>query len=526
MGIFRTVVGLGLVVALGACSSEAAEPETSDDDLTSLTARQRILTFEGVVYVEAGAKQEAILEAARKQAQSAFGALLNSEVAVQTREVQNVDAGSFKKRSVRVVDAAKEGDAGKEMLEVRYSYSDNAVVPVKMSRKTSLSLALLGQGAEPKTTEIVAACTKNDHEAQEDARDGLLWYDFNPSKGSCREAMTKEQRTIDTESASLADPKKMVPRSRAERVFLPVTMQLARAATATRPTYPEYDRLFAGGADPGALTVVILNGRLAHKKVEAKKDDGYYEWLAALDVLFTEHPDFTMTKIEPDEPITNPIVDGKRYPDLSFKDFIRWTVYGDGWPEGMPASSRDAIVTNIANKLDNHWVTFEKKVKVQIGEGAAKDLTLRIETLFGADEDPAPHRRAVKRGDVVLYNGHSYIGYGPLDPDNFKDSSFSSAYQLLFFDSCVSYNYYEKDFFLLKPGGSKDLDMITNGLEAPEWLSGESQGKFVAKLLDGSMPSYQTLLAQAKATDSLRVVDGEIDNRYDPARTPVRLTKP
>jgi len=102
-------------------------------------------------------------------------------------------------------------------------------------------------------------------------------------------------------------------------------------------------------------------------------------------------------------------------------------------------------------------------VRVQVGDGAAKDFTLRIHTLFGADEDPEPHRHAVQRGDVVVYNGHSYIGYGPLDPDNFTAASFPSTYQLFFFDSCVSYNYYEKDFFTLKPGGSKVLDIITNG---------------------------------------------------------------
>ena len=52
-----------------------------------------------------------------------------------------------------------------------------------------------------------------------------------------------------------------------------------------------------------------------------------------------------------------------------------------------------------------------------------------------------------------------------------------------------------------------------------------AQGAFVAKLIGGTMPSYQTLLKAAQATDSLRVVDGEIDNRFNPSRTRVKLTR-
>ena len=101
---------------------------------------------------------------------------------------------------------------------------------------------------------------------------------------------------------------------------------------------------------------------------------------------------------------------------------------------------RTLSVYTIGQKLDNHWVTFEKHVNVAIGNAAPKDVTIRIETLFGADEDTAPHRRALKRGDVVVYNGHSYIGYGPLDPSNYQTDSFSKGYQMFWFDSCVSYN--------------------------------------------------------------------------------------
>ena len=78
-------------VACGAGDRAGGGPETGDDDLTSLTARQRILTFEGQVYVAPDATDEEILAAAQTQTQTAFGALLHFDVALQTREVQNVD---------------------------------------------------------------------------------------------------------------------------------------------------------------------------------------------------------------------------------------------------------------------------------------------------------------------------------------------------------------------------------------------------------------------------------------------------
>ena len=514
-------------LGMAGCAADQ-EPGTAgeEDDLTSLTARQRILTFDGVVYVKPGASQDDILAAAREQTQTAFGALLATEVAVRSREVQNVDVASFKKREVTVVDPNVASDAGKPMLEVKYSYRDEAVIPVALSRHTTLSLALLSQGSDYQVNKVVEACTKNDKEAKEDAAGGLLWYDFNPSKASCRKLIDQEQRAIDVDTAKLADKAKMVPRSRVDRIFLPTAMKLGRAATADRATYPEYDRLFGGGTDPKALTVVIVNGRLAHDRVEAVKDGGYYEWMDALGVIFEKLPEFELTKIEPNTDVSSATVDGKKYESLSFKNFIQWQVYDTGYPTGLPASGRTAIKKQIADKLDGKWVTFEKKVKVVVNDGAAKDLTLRIETIFGVEEDAAPHKRALERGDIVTYNGHSYIGYGPLDPDNFSRSSFPRSYQLFWFDSCVSYNYYEKDYFQMKEGGSKNLDIITNGLEAPEYQSGAAQGAFLLKILDGSMPSYQTLLAAAKATDSLRVVDGEIDNKYDPSRTRVKILKP
>ena len=115
------------------------------------------------------------------------------------------------------------------------------------------------------------------------------------------------------------------------------------------------------------------------------------------------------------------------------------------------------------------------------------------------------------------------VGPKGFHPGNFTASDFPRSYQILFIDGCVSYNYYEKDYIPLKPGGTKNLELITNGLEAPSYQSGLALGKFSAALIDGSFPSYTKLLKAAAATDPMRVVDGEVDNVWSPSRTPIAL---
>jgi hypothetical protein len=186
----------------------------------------------------------------------------------------------------------------------------------------------------------------------------------------------------------------------------------------------------------------------------------------------------------------------------------------------------------VGNKVLRTWVTFEAKVSVKVGTAAARPVTLRLNTYFGAEGDYTPHKKAIQTSDVFIYNGHSYIGYGPLDPKNFTASDFPKSYQILFINGCVSYNYYEKDYWPMKSGGTANLELITNGLES--WVSGSgpAMGRFVATLLNGKQASYSDLLKAAQFTgygyawgqDALRVVDGELDNVYAPSKKAITVT--
>lgn len=511
------VFGFGLLSTL-AMGCVAGDEMSEEDDLTSVTARSRALAFDGYVYVSANASDSEILNAVRAQTQTAFGALRTAEIGVNNRELKAVDVKTFKKTKVNVIDTANPAAPATAMLKVGYRYTDNAVVPKSMAKRSAIGLAVMAPSYKSQTQRILKECTENDAEAQEFA--DSIWYLFNPSLSTCGKAMAAEQKLVDAAEATLTDPSTQVSKAEVARLYVATTVSLGADKTTKGLTYPEYDRLYSGGVQKDKLVIGMVNGFLDHGASDVS-DSGYSEWMDTLRQLSLVRP-FKLASIEPKEDLSTFKVNGKIVTSASFQDLIAWEVDGK-LPSGVTYADRAALKKAVGAKLVQHWVTLEAPIKVTIGSGAEKPFTIQVLTYFGSDSSSAPHKRAIKNSDVFVYNGHSYIGYGPLDPSNFSSSDFPSSYQLLFIDGCVSYNYYEKDYIPLKAGGTQNLDLITNGLEAPAWNSGNAVGKLLARMIDGSMPSYTTLLKAAADTDSLRVVDGEVDNTYSPTKTPIKV---
>ena len=520
----RPLALLGLVSLPGAAGCNDASTG-DEEDLTSLRARSRELAFEGLVYVEPGTSDDAILDVVHRQTRSAFGPLRTSGIGVNNRELVGVDPATFVKRDVTIVDTSKASDTGTPMVEVRYRYVDDAVVPKTMSHKSSLSTSILRPDYTSETDRIIAECTQNDDEAHEFASD--LWYVFEPSVESCKTAIKTEQDTITAARKKLAHPTTEVALVEADRLYLPVKMRLGPSTTNNGKSYPEYDKLYTGGVAPGKLVISLLNGVIDHGDGALYQDSGYGEWLDSLDQVFGARPSFALADVEGGVDVSSyTLASGKKVSGLGFSDFI--AIHGgNGFPSGLSAADRTDLQKKIADRVSDRWVTFDMPAKVKIGSGKTKDFTIELKTFFGHADSTAPYKKAIKNSDVFIYNGHSMIGYGPLDPDNFSAADFPSSYQLLFIDSCVSYNYYEADYFPLKSGGSKNLDMITNAVEAPSYESGYALGQFIVTLLDGKAESYLDLLESAEATgDGMRVVDGEIDNAYSPSKKKITVTVP
>jgi hypothetical protein len=521
---------LALLLATAAACSGGEDIDGGYEDLTSVTARTRTLHFAGYVYVSPTASSYEIVSAVKRQTQSAFGALRTADIGVQTRELSAVDSSTFTKTTVKVVDPNKIGDTGHAMVRVDYQYTDTALVPVTMAKRSSLSMGVLNGDYQAQSSRILGECTTNDSEAHEFESD--IWYVFEPSLARCKTAMATEQKKIDADKAKL--PQGVVPASEVSRLYIPLTASLAPSATTSGTTYPEYDRLYAGGVQANKLVIGMVSGLMADwaaGEVHATADDpGYDMWFQGLREIFDVRA-LQLASIEPQEDLTT-FTAGTQTVKMpgGFGDIMKMELDGT-YPSGVSTSNQKALREAAAQKLLKHWLVFDAPVTVKIGSSAPKNFTIELQTYFGAEEDPTPHKRAIKTSDVFVYNGHSYIGYGPLDPTNFTSADFPKTYQLLVVNGCISFNYYDH-YFQMKPGGTANLDTITNGLES--WVdgSGPAMGRLVASIIDGKQNSYTTILKAAQfdwqayswGKDALRVVDGETDNKYKRTTTPITVS--
>jgi hypothetical protein len=517
--IFALPVLFSCLLAAGcAGDTSATDPGAStgdEEDLTSLSALSRTIDFVGVVYLPTTASQDEIVTAVNAQCKTGFGPLRNAKAVPNTRELKNADPASFKKTEVEVIDT-KNGGASSKMLRVSYRYKDAAIVDKGYASRSSVSVALLGKSQVQQSDRVYKECTDNSAHT----REFPLWYEFNPTLSSCRDAIDAEQASLDAERQKLTNKKTQVTRDEVDRLYLPVNVKLGPNKTNKGNTYPEYHRLFSGGVEADKMVIGLVNGIIDDDAADITDDSGYTDWTDELAALIGARP-FKIVGTDPPVDLSSFTTGSKTLKNPTIKDIVD---LNNGQLKGYTVSEQKALKKLVGAKITHRWVTLEAPVSVKIGEGAAKNFTFKVQTYFGASSDASIHKRAIKTSDIFLYNGHSYIGSGPLDPTRFSKSDFPSSYQILFIDGCVSYNYYEKDYFPLKEGASKNLELITNGIEAPAFESGAALGEFMAAVLSGKQPSYLDLLTAAEATDSLRVVDGEVDNAYSPQKQPITIT--
>jgi hypothetical protein len=508
-------------LAVGCAANADSTDDTTDNDLTSNSALSRTVTFQGRVYVAAGASDFEVQSSIDRQTQTAFGALRTSNIAVNNRELKGgVDKKTIKRRPVSLVNGAK----STPMQEITYVYTDNGVVAKSYAKRTSAPMAVLNPSYSSQTDRIIQECTANDSEAHEFS--GSLWYVFEPSVSTCAPAMKKEQTQIAADRAKLKNPTTEVTQSQVDQLYIPVRVKLGADKTNKGQSYPDYQRLYAGGVQKDHLVVGLVYGLIDHDNTNGPAaDSNYREMMTHLNEVSRTRPGFKIVKSEPAADFTSyTLKSGKKVTGITLSDLIHLAVDGTA-PKELSSTDAADLGKQAAMKFYQHYVTIEMTEKVAINNEPARDFSLDMLVYYGAETNNAPHKKVIKNSDVFIYNGHSYIGFGPLDPSNFTADDFPSSYQIMFVDGCVSYNYYEKDYIPLKQGGTQNLDLITNGIEAPAWRSGYALGRFTDTLLNGKGESYSSLLDAASDTDSLRVVDGELDNQFTPAKFAIKVSQ-
>jgi hypothetical protein len=109
--------------------------------------------------------------------------------------------------------------------------------------------------------------------------------------------------------------------------------------------------------------------------------------------------------------------------------------------------------------------------------------------LFEYQDTDALFGELLRDNEVIVYNGHSF--YGSLDALSQKSYYPEETYQILFMNSCWSYEYYTKQVFLKKatekdPNGWRDVDVINNTTYAYFPNMYDSTSKLMTNLFAGA----------------------------------------
>lgn len=170
----------------------------------------------------------------------------------------------------------------------------------------------------------------------------------------------------------------------------------------------------------------------------------------------------------------------------------------------------------------NYFKVYERRVRT-----LGRDVVMRVNVLL-ADTDVGSRDRtfhrylvpAMERGDIIIYDGHSGLGAN-VDLATLPNIRFNPRkYQIMFFNGCSSYPYFNGAFFRAK-GGTQHLDIVTSGLPTFSDSAGPNIVTFLDRFIDGEPRSWQKILSELEVSNGqngtyLTGVNGDHDNRWRP----------
>jgi hypothetical protein len=187
------------------------------------------------------------------------------------------------------------------------------------------------------------------------------------------------------------------------------------------------------------------------------------------------------------------------------------------------------IILDKKIKEINFESQFEKEIRNQLGIKQKISVTLLLSDSESGVSDKTfanYFSEALRNSDIVSYDGHSGLG-GNLDVIRLRIEKLPSFYQIFFFNACSSYSYYNSMYFSLKPGGKRNLDIITAGLPTITSTSVTNMTSFLSPFINGKIHSYQTILRSLERSNDgvgtyLMGVSGDEDNVFKPEGGPGR----
>ncbi len=537
MSLSQTLRWLVLSTAFAplACSSGSpSSAQSGAQDLTGVNSAARGIHFQSYVYVPVTASNADIQTAIARQVKTAIGALRDPEVSLNDRDAQhNLDPSKWQRQTLTVVDPANTGTPA-EVVRVTYPYDDVAVVIDSLQSSSAVAFTMLADDYGQHASPLIQSCS-DDTTTDTDS----LWYHYTPTMASCQALIQGELTAIQTEQQGLGGDVTKVGVHEAGRWFMPVTAKLDPPMFASHDYSPEYDRLYGVGTNKSELIVYAFFGVNAD---ETDPDDILgQEAIKFLRTMLAAAPSFRPVATNPSAMLEDIFVNGQKVTNVTYGAMFSWILDKAGYPAevGQDPAAIQALRRQAMAKFTERWIYWDLPVTVTDANGNVKKVTIEVRTYYGY-EDGSPDARqhaewryleAFWYGDVFLYNGHSHFGHGPLEPFLYGPQNFNANYQIMLVDSCISYNYYHEDFLAMKPGGSKNLDMVLNGLPAYVQDMGIATARFLTSLIDGRQHTYVDLLKAMElnepwdpAYDPMRVVDGELDNVFSQTATPLTVS--
>jgi hypothetical protein len=514
---------LPCLLALPAAACAILDDGAESDDLTSVQGLEHTIDFDAFVDVPAGASDDIVRGAVHRQLKSALGALRERGIGVADRDAQrNLATASLTRTGLDVVAG---GATVGRVDRVRYHYHDTALVERGRVPTGPVELTLLFGDYVARAAELIPACS-DDAAAEPDS----LWYHFSPGRSACRTAIRDEQRAIDAERSGLSSAQ-IGGRDR-DRRFLAARATLV-PSTAAPQTWPEYDRLWGFAGDPSRTKLVVYSFFGVDSDEGNPADNGLREYMRHQRTLRARLPGLRVVDTQPQAWLLDFWIDGQLVPGVTWDDVERWIIDGTGFPAvvGTDPQRRAALLGQVVEHFSERWIVWQQPVTVR-RNGISRDMTVEIRTFYGWEDGSAEARQRARwryleafwHGDVFAYTGHSHFGHGPLEPWTYAAANFPDRYQVMLINSCLSFNYYDEDFLAMHPQGSRQLDVVVNGLAAYWSGMGQASAGYVAALVDGGDRSWRDVLTSMRVDlpwqsgyDPMRAVNGELDNGFTPA---------
>ncbi len=253
----------------------------------------------------------------------------------------------------------------------------------------------------------------------------------------------------------------------------------------TRASYPEYDRLYGDNGNDEVLNIAVFFGYFEDVTNFQKVNphDSAFDAFNFLESNLLEKRGFTVKESKDDFQVLN----GKK-----------------------------------TTKGINTFRAYEKQEFFK-----KQPVTVRVQVLVADtaidSKDGTFHRylkAALRSADILIYDGHSGLG-GNLDLKELKGERFDkNKYQILFFNGCSSYPYFNGMFFNAK-GGSQNLDILTSGLPTFSNTAGPNVVAFLNHFIEVNTKTYQKILTELEDSNAeegtyLTGVNGDEDNKWKP----------